>query len=163
MPSPTEPPPEEEAPENYNTVFEQLVDNADEGESTLVGLIAYGLYKSAKREWIVRYQNERGTHPSHDDLRKYAQMQTDTSLNGFRSQAIEILASYADSFMQVERPRILKDALTGNFWRSFWPSLVASFAFAAIILVLVGIAALRGTEFPISFTQGNETSIQSRN
>ncbi len=137
--------------EDYNLVFEQLVDEADDGESALVGLVAYGLYKSAKREWILDHIGETGRPPSTEDLRKYAKMQTDTALNGYRAQANDILASYADSFMQIERPRILTEALRGGFWRAFWPSLVASFAFAAIILILVGVAALQGTDFPISF------------
>lgn len=137
--------------EDYNPVFEQLVDEADDGESTLVGLVAYGLYKSAKREWILSHIDENGEPPSADDLLKYAKMQTDTALNGYRAQANEILASFADSFMQAERPRILTDALRGGFWRAFWPSLLASFAFAATILILVGIAALQGTDFPVSF------------
>lgn len=52
----------------YNRVYETLVDEADEGADTLVGMIAYSLYKNAKREWVAEIRREAGRPPSGADL-----------------------------------------------------------------------------------------------
>lgn len=56
---------ESEAPD-YNPVFEQLVDKADH---KLVGLVAYGLYKLAKREWIKAHIQKGGLAPTDHEYR----------------------------------------------------------------------------------------------
>lgn len=135
---------------DYNTVFEQLVGEADPADRQLIGLVAYGLYKISKREWVVTYREQNGGgKPSEDERRGHAMGQTQTILDGYRSQANEIVAGYANSILEAERPRILREALKGSFWRSFWPSFLASFAFASALSIVVIIAALMGFGLPI--------------
>ena len=43
---------------DYNTVFQQLVSEADPAEKQLIGLVAYGLYKVSKREWVMTFRAE---------------------------------------------------------------------------------------------------------
>ena len=41
----------------YNAMYERLVDGSS---NPVQGYIAYGLYKSAKREWVRQFEAERG-------------------------------------------------------------------------------------------------------
>lgn len=137
----------------YNNVFERLVDDAeDSGHRQLIGLVAYGLYKLGKREWVISRKEEDGVSPSEETYRAYAKAQNQTVLDGYRAQAEQILGAYANSVLESERPRIFRDAIKGSFMRSFWPSLAASVAFAAILALIVVIAALNGTGFPIDLS-----------
>jgi hypothetical protein len=36
---------------DYNSIFEELVDGNADQQNELVGIVAYTLYKKAKREW----------------------------------------------------------------------------------------------------------------
>lgn len=146
-----QPEPVAEAPPDhyYNTVFEQLVSEAEPGEKQLVGLVAYGLYKLSKREWVLDHKSEHGAKPSDADHKAYAKSQTSIILDGYRSQATEIVATYASTVLENERPKIVTDALRGSFMRSFWPSLAAAVAFAAILSLIVIIAAINGFGLPI--------------
>lgn len=47
----------------YNQVFEKLVGDADAHDERLIGLIAYGLYKVSKRQWICSLKNRMGDAP----------------------------------------------------------------------------------------------------
>lgn len=139
-------------PQNdYNTVFEKLVAEAD-ADKQLVGLVAYGLYKISKREWVMQFREEHdGRKPTDEDQKAYARSLTSTILDGYRSQANEVVAGYANAVVESERPRIYKEAIAGTFLRSFWPSLAASVVFAALLALIVVIAAVNGAGFPIEW------------
>ncbi|MBO0663585.1 hypothetical protein LQ948_13155 [Jiella sp. MQZ9-1] len=135
----------------YNSVFERLVDAAEGDAATLVGLVAYGLYKIGKREWALSVRQASGHPPTREDLAAYAQAQTQTVLDSYRSKANEIVASYATAVLESERPNVLAEAIRGSFMRSFWPSFAASVAFAAILSLIVVIAAINGFGIPIEW------------
>ena len=146
-----------QASSRYNSVFEQLVDEAEDGAETLVGLVAYGLYKVGKREWVLDVRKESGAKPTDEQLLAHAKSQTSTVLEGYRSQAAEIVATYANAIVESERPGILREAIRGTFMRSFWPSFAASVAFAAILSLIVIIAAINGFGIPIEMPPAHET------
>ena len=152
-------PPEDigQASGKYNSVFEQLVDEAENGAETLVGLVAYGLYKVGKREWVLDVRKETGTKPTEEQLLAHAKSQTSTVLEGYRSQAAEIVATYANAIVESERPEILKEAMRGTFMRSFWPSFAASVAFAAVLSLIVIIAAINGFGMPIELPASHQS------
>ena len=137
---------------NYNTVFERLVDDINDGRSQVVGIIAYGMYKISKREWITEHREQVGAAPGDDDMRKFALAQTNTNLDGYRAQAEQILASYAEALLAEERPKIIKDALRGTFWSSVWSSIVATFIFSIILICMVIIAEKLGFGVPIQIS-----------
>lgn len=140
-------PPEASYPlSRYNPVFERL---AGGQEDRLTGSIAYALYKNSKREWLQRFEEEHGHRPTDADLRQFAAAQTKSTLDGYRAQADQILAGYVDNIINEQRPKILADALKGDFWRSFWPSFWASVAFTSVLLLLALIAAVLGYGLPI--------------
>lgn len=146
-------PPKGDPSNEYSQVFEKLVDGADDGHNEMIGLLAYGLYKAAKREWIVDHLEKNGVRPNAKECKAHADSQTPTILEGFRSQASEALAAYASAVVEEAKPGIQNEALQGSFMKAFVPSLAASFAFAAIIALLVVIAAVGGFSFPVDLRE----------
>lgn len=134
----------------YNTVFERL----STVPSPLAGAVAYALYKNAKRQWIQEFIDKNGRRPTNDECMHHTATQTEAVLSAYMSQADQILAQYAEDVIKEERPRILEEALKGDFWRSFWTSFWASVAFAAVLAVIVMIAAISGVGVPIQFNIG---------
>ena len=114
--------------------------------------MAYALYKTDKKEWIGEFRKANGRRPSAEETKTRTITQTDSVLEAYKSQVDQILAQYAAEIIAEERPKILKDALDGGFWRSFWPSFWASIAFTVILAVIVVIAAMLGFGFPVQFT-----------
>ena len=141
----------EEQKEFYNKVFKSLVDDAQPSEGQLIGTLAYGLYKIGKREWLLDYRREHGQPPGPEAHREYIRSLTPMVLDAYRSRAAEVLADYAGSVLEAERPRIVEEALRGGFWRGFWPSFVASIAFSLVLAAIVFIAAISGFGLPIQF------------
>jgi len=48
----------------YNFIFSKLVEKDDD----MLGLLAYGLYKQQKIEYIAQFKKEHGRGPSHEEL-----------------------------------------------------------------------------------------------
>jgi hypothetical protein len=121
------------------------------GDATLDGLVAYGFHKISKRDWAMEIRNESGRKPNSDELKAFAKSQTETVLDGYRSQANGIVASYANSVLRAQEPEILRKAIEGNFSRSFWPSFWASVFFATLLVAFGIILAWQGVRLPIDF------------
>lgn len=51
----------------HNVVFSSLVT----GDSDIVGLVAYSLYKQNKHDWIVAYNKSKGSDPGEDETAAY--------------------------------------------------------------------------------------------
>lgn len=133
----------------YNPIFERLVPSGDQHEELLIGLVAYGLYKVSKRTWVVGFRARYGRTPNDDEYRAHVDSHTDVILDGYKSQAADIVGIYAASVLESEKPKIERDALKGSFSRSFWPSFWASMAFTGALVILVIIASLLGVGLPI--------------
>lgn len=128
----------------YNPVFERL-----EASEHISGAVAYALYKIAKREWVTDFKAKTGARPTDVDMKQYSATQTDAILNAYRANAERIIGVYAEKIINDQRPIILREALAGGFFRSFWPSFVASIAFSALLLLIIMVAALLGFGLPI--------------
>lgn len=133
----------------YNDVFERLVDDADEGDEQLVGLVAYGLYKVGKREWLVTFRRENGRAPTEAECRLHARTQTDTTLQGYKAHASKVVEAYASAVLDGATPSIVADARIGSYWRSFWPSYTSSLAFSITLILLALILSYFGLPLPI--------------
>jgi hypothetical protein len=142
-------PPNAQSVIKYNQVFERLVRFNDQGAPDVVGLVAYGLYKTAKREWVMQECKTLGRSPNQGECFAYAATQTETVLDGYRNAANMILAAYADSVLQAETPKIRARTLQGSFMRAFWPSFFASAAFALSLVILALILSVSGVGIPI--------------
>src|SRR3954468_18878418 len=98
------PPARQEPP--YNPIFERLIEAA--GNDRLRGLIAYGLYKTAKREWARELQKREGRKPNDDELLAYIRSWTPSQLENVQERARQALAEYAAAVIEAEQPRILR-------------------------------------------------------
>lgn len=132
----------------YNPVLGRLV--GEEGSDPSVqGLIAYGIYKISKRQWITDFKSQNRRPPSAVEAQQFASSQTETVLAGYRAQAAELLADYAGAILAEEKPKIEKEALRGMFWSAVLSSIVASFLFALILLGFAVVAAFLGYGLPV--------------
>lgn len=134
---------------DYNNVFERLYDPEAEQDEVLVGLVAYGLYKVAKREWLIAFCAEHNRKPNEEECRAYARTQTGAALEGYQSKATIVVAAFSNTIIEDEKPGIVADALKGSFWSSFWPSYISSFAFAVSLIVIVVILNYFGLPLPV--------------
>ena len=136
-----------EATSAFNPVFGKLVGLEEGGQPDLQGLVAYGLYKIAKREWASDIATRHGRKPSEDELEAYMRTWTPSQLKTLQERAAQVLAEYADTVIQEEEPRILQDALRGSFWRGVWPSMLASFFYTLLLIGIALILAVSGIDF----------------
>lgn len=121
---------------DYNPIFEKLVDGDHDPESELVGIIAYGLYKQAKREWAADIRDDKQRGPSREELEAYVASWTSSRVDGLRTEAAEILASFSGYVIENERPNILKDALRGRFWVGVGESVIGAVCFSVFLILL---------------------------
>ena len=64
----------------YNYIFKKLVDD----ETDLIGLVAYGLYKNNKIEYLEKFKDKNGREPTEDELELFNEHScTDSSLHNF--------------------------------------------------------------------------------
>jgi hypothetical protein len=71
LPRVTDPPPapaiDETAADNRNPMFGLLV----EAEADVTGLLAYGLYKQNKRDWLIAHRSRTGREPTEAELEAF--------------------------------------------------------------------------------------------
>lgn len=151
-------PPDNEA--DYNPIFEKFVDHANEGQSLLIGFVAYGLYKRAKREWAASIREEHGRGPTEDELKHYVATWTASQIEGKRSEARDVLAAFSDTVERSARPRILREALQGRFWQGVGQSVVGALAYTLILILVVIVLKTTGVGLPnFDLPSENETAI----
>ncbi|WP_372424064.1 hypothetical protein [Salinarimonas chemoclinalis] len=137
----------------YNPTFETLDAMA---ANPAAAALAYYLYKSGKRQRVTQFRRAHGRAPSEADLRSHAATQTDEVLRSYLARAGQILNAVGETAIAEAEPHILRRALQGRNWASFWVSLAATFVFTGILAAVVGIAAIMGFGLPISFSVGPE-------
>src|SRR5215207_10097320 len=96
-------------------VFPRFFRNGEEPQHKLVGLIGYGPYEEARREWVDDFKGREGRYPTPADLRAYDTSWTSSRLEGLKNAAVQILASYADSVAREIEVQALRGALKGGF------------------------------------------------
>lgn len=104
--------------ENYNRVLEFYSDKPD-GALDLVGLIAYGLYKRQKRDWIIAYKaSHGGRDPSDAEIAAVTSSYLTPDLRyTLRDRAAEILSRYGHTYVEAEEPRIREEAIANETLR----------------------------------------------
>ena len=118
-----------------NEVFERLVTDTDDIE----GFIAYGLYKQAKREWLIDFHARNHRAPKAAEFAAYNACWTETSLQALRENAESALSAYADTIVEVATPSIESEAL--KVGRPVWKDLVIGAMSAVTYSVLLLVAA----------------------
>lgn len=137
----------------YNEVFERLVVAPDDIE----GFIAYGLYKQAKREWLVDFIAEHDRRPRPAELEAFSRHWTPTTLQSLRETAESALSAYAQSAVQDETPTIQRDALTKGrpLWKDVLIGVVAALTYSVILVVAALLIRIFGNDFWDAFTALN--------
>lgn len=120
---------------DYNTLFEQLVDESPDDER-VAGALAYVFYKIAKREWMQEFVAREGRTPNDVEVRAYIGTWTESRIGGVRSEARATLASFAEYIIDRERPGIVQEALQHrSFLREAGVAFVGAFFYTIALLV----------------------------
>jgi len=130
----------------YNPIFTRFVPQESETEEPLQGLIAYGLYKIAKREWASRLWQKEQRKPNEEELKSYVDTWTDSRLKGVEQQAETALARYAEIVVEAATPQIREDALRGTTWKSIQLSIAANFIYTLLLIALFFVLRLAGVD-----------------
>lgn len=130
-------------PPPHNPIFAKFVDGSGD---PLLGYVAYGIYKSRKREWAAEHAKRTGNPPAASELAAYHATWTDGLIESTRQIAEASLGAYADVVVAEETPEILKEALRGSFWRDVGVSIFAAFIFTLILILLAVILAISGID-----------------
>jgi hypothetical protein len=127
-------------------VFPRFFRDGEGPQHKLVGLIAYGLYEEARREWVDDFKDREGRYPTPDDLRAYETSWTASRLEGLKNAAVQVLASYADSLAREVENQALRRALRGGFFRSVARWLFSAILFGAAVLGLMAALSRAGVD-----------------
>jgi hypothetical protein len=127
----------------HNTLYERFV---DQGDNEVQGYIAYGLYKNAKREWVIGFKAANNRDPTPDEVASYVSAYTEQTIATFETQAAGVLAAFAEGAVADAQPGIVEDALRGSFWASVWQSITANTLYTLILLALVLVLAFAGVD-----------------
>jgi hypothetical protein len=134
-------------------VFPRFFRNGEEPQHKLVGLIAYGLYEEARREWVDDFKGREKRFPTPEELRAYESSWTASRLDGLKNAGVQILASYADTLAREVENQALRGALRGGFVRSVVRWLFSAVLFSAAVLAFM-VALSRAGVDPIAAFQG---------
>jgi hypothetical protein len=132
--------------QDYNRVFAKFVGEDPDGMSDIVGIVAYGIYKNAKREWATEFRSSYGRAPTADDLRAYHATWTPAQIQSARNSAAQVMTEYADAVISSEEPRILREAVKGTFWPSVWTSIAANAIYTIGLITVAVILARAGID-----------------
>ncbi len=98
-----ETPTAEQPADARNPVFELLV----QGETDITGLLAYGLYKQNKRDWLIAHRAREGRDPSPSELDAYILGESiPRRIATYRRLAEDMLAS--DAARDQRQPGLVK-------------------------------------------------------
>jgi len=127
----------------YNPLFERFY---DQDEDQVRGLIAYGLYKVAKREWSTQFVNNAQRQPTLEEIHAYHATWRDSVILGKRAEADDILESYANEIVKQERPGIIEEALRGTFWSSVLTNIVSGALYTLLLIAIIVIVRWAGVD-----------------
>lgn len=130
----------------YNFIYEKLVSADDD----VVGLIAYGIYKKHKIEYITKIKDEQGREPSDGEFNSFISASTtESQLKNYRSQAETMLSEMVGNIANEELRRY-EDEMLRNYkseitsclpsnkktvWLSIAASFIASLLFSLSLVV----------------------------
>lgn len=129
---------------SYNPIFERLV--PIETDLEIRGLVAYGLYKVAKREWAAQIWDMHRRTPTSEELRAYILTWTPSRLDGLRQQAEGALASFSTDVIQAETPVIREEALRGTTGSAIKNAIYGNAAYTVVLIIFVLILSWAGVD-----------------
>lgn len=127
----------------HNTMYERLVDQSG---NKVQGFIAYGLYKTAKREWVRKFEADHGRPPRAAEVAAYVSAFTPQTVDAFEAQARGVLAQFAGGIIADARPEIVEEALKGEFWKNVFQSMAANAIYTVILIAIALVLAAAGVD-----------------
>ena len=121
----------------FDPVFPRLVDEGGRPQEKIIGLLAYGLYQEAKRDWISEFFLREKRYPNIDELRSYELSWTTSRLEALHNAAAQLIAAYTDTVVGQSEKEILRSALKGSFWRSVWRWVVGALIYTATVVASI--------------------------
>lgn len=130
----------------YNFIYEKLVSADDD----LVGLIAYGIYKKHKIEFITKIKEEQGREPTDAECNSFfAASTTESQLQNYRSQAETMLSEMVGNIAN-EELKHYEDEMLRNYkkeitsclpsnGKTFWTSICAGVISTLLFTVIAGV------------------------
>lgn len=130
----------------YNFIYNKLVTAEDD----LVGLIAYGIYKKHKIEFITKIKEEQQREPIDEECHAFfVASTTDTQLDNYRSQAETMLSEMVGNIAREEIVNFEKEMLQNykneiascvpsdkrTFWLSMGAGVVSTLLFSFIVAI----------------------------
>lgn len=149
---PTSSKPENRQTRKFSYIYSAFVNNKPDD---IVGLVAYGLYKKDKVEFIKEHVKTHGKDPSEDELCIFHAGSTQ-KIRVYIEEAEDLVAKVHTAvngqyLKQVEKKfqEELKERLKGTFKWNVFASVVGSFV-TAIVTVILYVVLVR---FPVSWTR----------
>jgi hypothetical protein len=90
----------------HSHVFDDLIQNDED----LPGFLAYGVYKSRKRQWIVDFQKDNGVAPTKEQCLDFSFTYREDSLAALRRDAEGRLFRFAEEVIDSRRPELMTEA-----------------------------------------------------
>jgi hypothetical protein len=131
---------------NYNPIFERFVDPERPEAEQLTGIVAYGLYKIAKREWASELHNREERRPNEEELAAYIRTWTESRIKGTLEQAEGIMGTFSAVVVESASPEIREDALRGSFWEGVWRNIAANALYTLGLIAIVVILKWAGVD-----------------
>jgi small-conductance mechanosensitive channel len=130
----------------YNPIFGRLVNSEGPEVEQLSGLVAYGLYKVAKREWAADLGRRKGRPPNQEELNAYILTWTDSRIRGLEEQAETVLGNFAASVVEDSTPKIREDALKGTNARAITLSIISNALYTLLLIATLIILRISGVD-----------------
>jgi len=94
---------------NYNKIFDKIMEESKDG---LIGMVAYSLYKSNKKQWILDYQKENNTSPDRSARDVFELAQTSNQIEMYITEAGNMLAEFYSELLEDNLPSIKSEIET---------------------------------------------------
>ena len=139
----------------YNFIFSKLVEKDDD----MLGLLAYGLYKQQKIEYIAQFKKEHGRGPTHEELATFHDLtSSQTQIENYKQLAEIRFNSILNKVMEDNLEAFRKAAHQGqsDAIAELKPSnrerilsgIVGNFSFIIFCALLFGAAAFINADYP---------------
>ncbi|GJE29337.1 hypothetical protein [Methylobacterium organophilum] len=136
---------------HYNPIFDRLAP-APNAKENIRGLLAYGLYKVAKREWAQAIWEKEQRKPTQAELDAYATTWTDSLLEGLQERADSSLAVFGNVAVAEATPAIREEALRGTTAKAIGTSVIANAVYTILLIAFAVILYLAGIDI-VGFVQ----------
>lgn len=156
--------------EKYNFIYSKLVKE----ENDVVGIIAYGIYKHQKIEFISKIKEDEQREPTPEEIKAFSTMtNTDSQLQSYRYKAetmlSELVGNVADEELSRYEDEMLhnyKDSISSclpSKWSSFRWSVFAGVVSTLLFGIVAGVFYFLGETSDKSYHEKVEGIIEELN